>query len=145
MSKEFTYNIAEIHIRGARYIDEKGIKERAPRKKGGFSKTISGRFVSLFRPRSVEGEDTDFSGPDLSRPRRGGGGETRFVYTYLRWVYLRTKWFLFGPRASCASHGGFVAAAWGKIVRQVNNKSKDAPRVGGELLLHLLPLSSASL
>lgn len=29
---------------------------------------------------------------------------------YLRWVYLRTKWFLFGPRASCASHGGFVAA-----------------------------------
>ena len=29
---------------------------------------------------------------------------------YLRWVYLRTKWFLFGLRASCASHGGFVAA-----------------------------------
>ena len=28
----------------------------------------------------------------------------------LRLVYLRTKCFLFGPRATCASHGGFVAA-----------------------------------
>lgn len=68
---------------------------------------------------------------------------------YLRWVYLRTKWFLFGPRASCASHGGFVAAiaaVWRKRVRQAN-KSKDAPRVGGELL-HvplLLALSQPSL
>lgn len=68
---------------------------------------------------------------------------------YLRWVYLRTKWFLFGPRASCASHGGFVAAiaaAWRKRVRQAN-KSKGAPRVAGELL-HvplLLGLSQPSL
>lgn len=64
---------------------------------------------------------------------------------YLRWVYLRTKWFLFGPRASCASHGGFVAAiaaAWRKRVRQAN-KSKDAPRVGGELL-HVPPLLGLS-
>lgn len=81
----------------------------------------------------VEEEGAGF-GPDLSRPRDGS-------YMHLRWVYLRTKWFLFGLRASCASHGGFVAAAaaaWGKIVRQAN-KSKDAPRVGGEPLhLHLL-------
>lgn len=28
----------------------------------------------------------------------------------LKLVYLRTKCFLFGPRATCASHGGFVAA-----------------------------------
>jgi len=68
---------------------------------------------------------------------------------YLRWVYLRTKWFLFGSRASCASHGGFVAAitaAWRKRVRQAN-KSKDAPRVGEELLHGppLLGLSQPSL
>lgn len=106
------------------------------REKRGFSKTISGRFASLFRSqwRKVPG-----FGPDLSRPR---------IYTNLRWVYLRTKCFLFGPRASCASHGGFVAvaAAWGKIVRQAN-KSKDAPRVGGEplVLLLLWPFSTSSL
>lgn len=73
------------------------------REKRGFSKTISGRFASLFH-RSSEEEGAGF-GPDLSRPRRDGS------YIRLRWVYLRTKWFLFGLRASCASHGGFVAAA----------------------------------
>lgn len=51
--------------------------------------------LSLVRPLFVR---------EARRPREG----TR---TYgLRLVYLRTKCFLFGPRATCASHGGFVAA-----------------------------------
>lgn len=51
----------------------------------------------------------------------------------LRLVYLRTKCFLFGPRATCASHGGFVAARTRE--GETANKSKAAPRVRGETRL----------
>lgn len=59
----------------------------------GSSKTISGRFVSLFHLFVEEGASP---GSDLSPSSRSIlVASTGRIY--LRWVYLRTKWFLFGP------------------------------------------------
>lgn len=115
------------------------MEKKCRARKKGSSKTISGRFASLFRrfaeerwPVRVRALSLFFL-PSLL-PNKASSWPRRDACICLRWVYLRTKWFLFGPRASCASHGGFVAvAACRKRMRRAN-KSKDAPRVGGELL-----------
>jgi len=61
-----------------------------------------------------------------------------------RWVYPRTKWFLFGRRANCASHGGFVAAAARGRERDGPTRAKTRHALERNLYTHR-PVFSASL
>lgn len=56
----------------------------------------------------------------------------------LRLVYLRTKCFLFRPRATCASHGGFVGVAARRRKKRCGRPTRAKPRHALQENHHLL-------